>query len=96
MTETPPIRQERSDRGGRFVIERAGEIVGELYYRLAGTRAIITHTEVAPQLRELGLGRLLVDAAAQWARSENVKLVPLCSYAGRVLAESPQYADVLA
>jgi predicted GNAT family acetyltransferase len=95
MADAPPIDHEGSEQGGRFVMERDGAIVGELYYRLAGTRAIITHTEVAPPLRELGLGRLLVDAAAQWARMENLKLVPLCSYASRVLAESPQYSDVL-
>ena len=96
MSGTRPIRQERSEHGGRFVMEDAGEIVGELYYRLAGMRAIVTHTEVVPRLREAGLGRLLVDAAVQWARTENLKIVALCSYAGRVLTESPQYADVLA
>jgi len=96
MSATPPIRQERSAQGGRFVMERDGEVVGELYYSLAGARAIITHTEVVPRLREAGLARLLVDAAAQWARSEKVKLLPRCSYARRVLAESPKYADVLA
>jgi len=77
-------------------MEREGRQVGELHYRRAGARILITHTEVAAEMREQGLGQLLVDAAAQWARAENLKLVPLCSYAGRVLAASPQYADVLA
>ena len=77
-------------------MERDGRQVGELHYQLATGRMLITHTEVAPALRGDGLARELVDAAATWARSEKLKILPLCSYAGAVLERSPAHADLLA
>ncbi len=90
-----PIRHERADRGGLFLLEEDGRQVGELHYQLAGGRMMITHTEVAARLRGGGLARELVDAAAAWARAEKLKILPLCSYAGAVLQSSPAHADLL-
>lgn len=91
-----PIRHERSDHDGVFIMEHGGRQIGELHYRLTGGRAIVTHTEVARDMREKGLGQLLVDAMVQWARAEKLKIVPLCSYAKAVLDRTPAHADVLA
>jgi len=35
-----------------------------------------------------------VDAAADWARREHLKLVPACSYVRALFARSSAYADV--
>ena len=94
-SQLPPIRHEGSEHGGAFLMEQEGRQIGELHYQRAGARIIVTHTEVAYDMREKGLGQLLIDAAVEWARAENLKIVPLCSYARRVLADSPKYSDVL-
>ena len=41
-------------------------------------------------------GAQLVRAAVEWARAENVKLLPLCPFARSVFDKTPEYADVLA
>ena len=64
-------------------------------YTVAGTRVIIDHTDVDERLRGTGMGRKLVDAAVQWARQENARLMPLCPYAKSVFDKTPDYSDVL-
>ena len=46
MKQIPPIRHERSEHRGEFVMEHDGECVGELTYSLAGQRMTILHTGV--------------------------------------------------
>jgi predicted GNAT family acetyltransferase len=79
---------------GRFFIERDGERVAELTYRMDGGDAILDHTFVDPKLRGGTLARDLVDAAVQWARAEERKVVAMCPYVRKVFASTPAYADV--
>jgi uncharacterized protein len=88
------IRHEAAERGGVFFIESGGQRVGELTYRMAGNTAIVDHTWVDRKLRGGGDARRLVDAAVQWARTEQLKLSPACSYVRIVLERTPEYADV--
>jgi predicted GNAT family acetyltransferase len=37
-----------------------------------------------------------VAAAVDWAREEDVKLLPLCPFARSVFDKTPQFSDVLA
>ena len=96
MAETPPITHERTDHRGAFVMQRDGKRLAEMTYTIAGSRVIIDHTTVDDALRGTGAGKKLVEAAVQWARAENVKLLPLCPFAKSVFDKTPQYADVLA
>jgi predicted GNAT family acetyltransferase len=96
VLERLPIRHQRSSERGEFVIERDGVRVGELTYKLAGSRMTILHTEAAASLRGGGAARKLVDAAMVWARAENLKVASRCSYASALLDRAPRYADVLA
>jgi uncharacterized protein len=82
-------------RTGEFVIERDGTRLGRMNYSRHAQRAEILHTEVDPALRGTGAGKKLVAAAVDWARSENVTIVPLCSYAKSVFAKTPEFGDVL-
>ena len=90
------IQHERSGHRGAFFLERDGKRLAEMTYTVAGTRVIIDHTDVADSLRGTGTGAKLVQAAVEWARKENVRLMPLCPYAKSVFDKNPEYSDVLA
>jgi predicted GNAT family acetyltransferase len=90
------IQHEHSGHKGAFYLERDGERLAQMTYTVAGSRVIIDHTDVDDRLRGTGMGRKLVEAAVEWARKENARLMPLCPYAKSVFDKTPDYADVLA
>lgn len=75
---------------------RDGERLAEMSYTVAGTRVIIDHTDVDDRLRGSGAGKKLVQAAVEWARAENARLMPLCPFARSVFDKTPEFSDVLA
>jgi hypothetical protein len=90
------IEHERAGHKGAFVWMQDGRRLAEMTYTTAGSRVIIDHTTVDEVLRGKGAGAQLVRAAVEWARKENVKLLPLCPFARSVFEKTPEYADVLA
>lgn len=92
----PPRHVVQHD-GGAFLVERDGERLAEMTYALDGQgRAVIDHTWVSPVLRGGGTGLALVRAAADWARRDGVRVVPVCSYARAAFARHADLGDVLA
>jgi predicted GNAT family acetyltransferase len=89
------IQHEHSGHRGAFFLERAGKRLAEMTYTVAGSRVIIDHTDVDDRLRGKGAGKQLVKSAVEWARAEQVKLMPLCPYAKSVFDKTPDYSDVL-
>ena len=89
------IRHGRAGHRGAFFIESAGKRLAEMTYTVAGSRAIIDHTQVDDSLRGKGIGANLVRASVDWARAEKLKLMPLCPYAKSVFDKTPDYRDVL-
>ena len=89
------VEHERAGHKGAFVWMQDGKRLARMTYSVAGTRVIIDHTEVDDVLRGKSAGAQLVRAAVEWARKENVKLLPLCPFARSVFEKTPEYADVL-
>lgn len=50
---------------------------------------------MAKSLAGKGVGKELVLAAVQFARREKARIIPICSYAKKVLERTDEYADVL-
>lgn len=71
-----------------FDLEVDGERCGYLSYSLSGGVMTIHYVEVDPGRRGHGLGRVLVDAAEQWARGEGHDVTATCPYAALVLART--------
>ena len=97
MSATPSdeIRHEDGARHGAFFVEKGGRRVAELTYNLAGDTAVVGHTWVDPTLRGGTLAPSLVAAAVAWARKENRKISPVCSYVRRVMDRAPEaYKDI--
>jgi len=89
------IEHEQKGHKGAFFVEEEGRRVAELGYTMAGTKVIIDHTDVDDALRGTGTGRKLVAAAVDWAREEDLQVMPLCPFARSVFDKTPEDADVL-
>lgn len=65
-------------------------------YRLRDGVMHITHTEVAPELEGRGIAGELVRAALAHARSNGLKVRPLCSYVQAYMRRHPETQTLLA
>jgi predicted GNAT family acetyltransferase len=64
----------------RYELEVDGRIAFADYQR-SGHRLVISYVEADPALRGAGAAGRLMRHVAQTARSEGMKIVPLCGYA---------------
>ncbi len=79
---------------GRYELEIDGEIAFATYRRDGDTVAI-RHVEAPPRLRGTGAAGKLMDGIVALARTEGLKLRPLCSYAVAWLQRHPEHNDLL-
>lgn len=90
------VLHETNGQKGMFYFEADGKRIAKMIYHKKGKdKIIITHTEVAEEFGGTGLGRLLVKAGVEFARGNNIRIIPECPYAKKVLESSQEYADVL-
>ena len=59
-------------------------------------KIIIDHTFVSPEHRGQGLANKLVKEVVQYARENDKKIVPACSFAQTEFKRVKDYSDVLA
>jgi predicted GNAT family acetyltransferase len=79
-----------------FVLRVDGERLGSLDYTLPDAGVMrIEYVEVAPELRGSGMGHQLVQAAVDFARDSDRKIVPICGYARAVIARDPAMSKLL-
>ena len=72
-----------------------GEQIGECEFQQEGGAWVISHTGVRPEYGGRGIARELVGKVIEAARERKVKIVPVCSYARRMMEGKEEYADVL-
>ena len=71
--------------------------VGEMtYQRPTPERMLIDHTRVFEGYEGRGIARQMVLAAVDFARANNRKITPVCSYAQTFLHRTDEYKDILA
>jgi uncharacterized protein len=91
------IRNKLIKGKGMFFVEMDGNILAELVYTMPSpNKMIIEHTEVSDELRGKKVGDQLVHTAVEYARTNNIKIIPLCPFASAVFKKKPEYADTLA
>lgn len=56
---------------------------------------IINHTFVSNELRGQNIGKELIKRVVDFAREENKKVIPQCSFALKEFNENKEYNDVL-
>ena len=90
------IEQMNGDSKGYFKASSDGVEAGRMTYTWVGeVRFIIDHTEVDPAFKGQGVGRQLVMQAVNFARQNNLKIIPLCPYAKSVFDKTEDMRDVL-
>jgi uncharacterized protein len=67
----------------------------ECAYRQQGQVLVLHHTEVPRALEGQGIAGALVQAALAWARCQNLKVRPTCSYVAAYMRRHPETHDLL-
>jgi len=90
------IQQINDTRRGYFEAIEEGKEAGKMTYTWAGdSKFIIDHTEVNEGFNGKGVGKKLVLAAVDYARANNMKIIPLCPFAKSVFDKTEEIRDVL-
>ncbi len=91
------IEQTNNEKKGQFTAKEGEQEAGHMTYTWAGPeKFIIDHTEVNLAFSGQGVGKKLVMAAVEFARNENIKIVPVCAFAKAVMLKDKSVHDVLA
>ena len=89
--------QNKTEGGkGIFYIEQNGQQLAEMVYSLpVPGKMIVEHTEVDDSLSGQGIGKQLVHNAVEYARQNQLKIIPVCPFTKSVLEKLKEWQDVL-
>lgn len=75
------IQHKESGNKGSFFVAGNSATLAEMDYTMASPhKMIIENTEVDDQLRDKNVGCQLVHTAVEYARANNIKIIPLCPF----------------
>ena len=84
-----------SHHRGRFFVADAEEVLAKMDIAVMKENLVVYHTEVSEKLRGLGIAPKLLNRLVQYARDNNLKIVPLCPFVHAQFKRHPeQYEDV--
>lgn len=72
-----------------------GKQIGECEISISGKIWTITHTGVRSEYGGRGIAKKLVLMVIATARVKDAKIVPLCSYADKLMSGKEEFKDVL-
>jgi predicted GNAT family acetyltransferase len=64
-------------------------------YALEAEALVFTHTFVPSELRGRGIAEKLVRTALEWARHQQRRIVPACSYVAVFVQRNPEFQSLL-
>lgn len=86
-----------NERQGEFVAFEGEERVGYISYEWVDNNCFaILHTVVSPEHKGKGIAKILLDAAADYARKHNKKIKDVCSFVTVQFQRNDKYNDVKA
>ena len=69
--------------------------LGEMEVSVSGNNLIVYHTEVDPAAEGKGLAKQLLATMVDYARKNDLKVIPLCPYVHAQFKRRPdEYADI--
>jgi predicted GNAT family acetyltransferase len=93
MNEQPELEVVREPENDRFVIHTEGE-TAVLDYQLFKDKIVFMHTGVPTTLEGRGIGSRLVKYGLEWARTEGLRVVPVCPFVAAYIQRHREYADL--
>ena len=85
-----------NEKNGFFHIDIDGKEEAKMTFVFAGeNKFIIDHTEVNPGNEGKGFGKKLVTKAVEYARENDLKIIPHCSFVKSLFDKVPEFRDVL-
>jgi predicted GNAT family acetyltransferase len=91
------IIQKDNGKEGVFKAMADGTEMGEMTYIWRGKdKILIDHTGVDPEFEGQGVGKKLFNKAVDFARENEVKIVPICPFVVALFERIPETNDVLA
>jgi predicted GNAT family acetyltransferase len=89
------IHHKNENTGGLFYIEQDGVRVARMtYYYRGKDQIVIDYTEVIDKFQEQGLAKQLLVKAVDFARQNNLKIIPHCSFVRVMFVRMEEYHDV--
>lgn len=95
MEHTIQFKINDKGRGSYFINNDKGEQIAELDFHVKDNLLTAYHTGVRKELEGQGIASKLFDKVVEYARENNYKIIPTCSYvAVKLRRNSDKYADV--
>jgi predicted GNAT family acetyltransferase len=66
----------------------------KLDYILEGKNFVITHVGVYPSLRGQGIAGRIVETSLKYARENDLRVIPMCSYAAAYIRRHPEHREL--
>ena len=86
------VFEENCNRSAAYI---DGKQIGECEISISGKAWTITHTGVRPEYGGRGIAKKLVLMVIETARAKDAKIIPRCSYAGKLMSGKEEFKDVL-
>lgn len=74
---------------------QAGRHVAVIQYQQQGNRIIFIHTNVPPLLEGHGVGSRLAQFALDYAKAQQLEVVPLCPFVRSYIERHPEYQSLV-
>lgn len=88
------LKLNEKNHGGFYIME-GEEQLGEMEISISDGKLTVYHTEVSPKLEGKGFSKKLLAAMVDYARKNDLKVVPLCPFVHLQFRRHPdEYADI--
>ena len=85
-----------SNKSGVFYIEINGNEEAMMTFFLTDdNKMTIDHTEVNTGNEGKGFGKKLLFKAIEYARKNNLKIIPVCSFVKSAIEKTPEFKDIV-
>lgn len=92
MEQISIVFEEDCNRSAAYIDEKQ---IGECEISVSGNTWTITHTGVRAEYGGRGIAKNLVLKVIEAARTKDAKIIPLCSYADKLMSGKEEFKDVL-